>query len=71
MSVTISVRVEDHIKNDIEDLGYKPGEYLKMILYQEIQKEKSKKALQWLKKHRLNTDGATVEDSIRKDRDSR
>ena len=71
MSVTISVRVEDDIKNDIEDLGYKPGEYLKMILYQEIQKEKSKKALQWLKDHRLNTDGTTVEDKIRKDRDSR
>jgi hypothetical protein len=71
MSVTISIRVDDEIKENIEELGYKPGDYLKKILIQELKKEQSKKALLWLKKHRLKTIGKTAEELIRKDRDSK
>jgi hypothetical protein len=71
MSVTISIRVDDDIKQNIEELGYKPGVYLKKILIQELKKEKSKKALAWLKQHRLKTKGKTAEELIRKDRDSK
>ena len=71
MSVTISIRVEDEIKQDIEELGYKPGEYLKKILKQELKKERSLRALGWIKKHRLEGEGRTAEEIIREDRDSR
>ena len=71
MSVTISIRVDQDIKQNIEDLGYKPGDYLKKILIQELKKERSKKALAWLKKHKLKTKGKTAEELIRMDRDSK
>ena len=71
MSVTISIRVDDDIKQNIEDLGYKPGDYLKRILIKELKKEQAKKALLWLKKHRLESKGKTTEELIRKDRDSK
>jgi len=63
--------VEDEIKQDIEELGYKPGEFLKKILTQELKKERSQKALAWIKKHRLESAGRTAEEMIREDRDSR
>ena len=69
MSVTISIRIDDDIKQRIEELGFKPGEYLKKILAQDLKKERSKKALTWLKEHRLKTIGTTAEELIRKDRD--
>ncbi len=71
MSVTISVRVEDEIKQAIEELGYKPGEYMKKILIQELKKERSRRALAWIKNHRLETKGKPAEELIREDRDSR
>ena len=71
MSVTISLRVEDEIKQEIETLGYKPGEFLKKILIQELKKEQSLRALAWIEKNRLETDGKTAEQLIREDRDSR
>ncbi|MDP6154954.1 MAG: hypothetical protein QGH39_09025 [Candidatus Thermoplasmatota archaeon] len=71
MSVTISIRVEDEIKKDIEELGYKPGEYLKKILTQELKKERSLRALEWIKNHRLESEGRTAEELIREARDSR
>jgi hypothetical protein len=71
MSVTISIRVDEDIKQNIEALGYKPSDYLKKILIQELKKERSKKALAWFKKHRIKTKGNTAEELIRKDRDSK
>ena len=71
MSVTISVRVEAEIKQDIEGLGYKPGEYLKKILLHELKKERSRRALAWIKNHRLESKGKSAEELIREDRDSR
>ena len=71
MSVTISLRVEDEIKQEIELLGYKPGEYLKKILIQELKKERSLRALAWIEKNKLKPKGKTAEQLIREDRDSR
>ncbi|MDP7078739.1 MAG: hypothetical protein QF415_02530 [Candidatus Undinarchaeales archaeon] len=71
MSVTISVRVEDHIKREIEDLGYAPGEYLKLVLERELRRERSRKALVWIKKHRVPSKGELAEQLVRKARDMR
>ncbi len=70
MSATISVRVDEGVKKEIEELGYKPGEYLKMILENEPQKERAKRAISWLKAHKLPSGRKTVEEEIREDRDS-
>ncbi len=71
MSVTISIRVDDDIKKNIEELGYQPGEYLKKILIRELKKERSRNTISWLKKNRLKTKGTSAEDLIREDRDLR
>jgi hypothetical protein len=71
MSVTISIRVDDEIKRNIEELGYQPGEYLKKILIRELKKERARKTISWLKTHRLKTKGKPTEELIREDRDSR
>jgi len=71
MSVTISVRVNDEVKKKIEELGYTPSEYIKKILIQELKKERSRRAMAWLKAHRLPSGEKSVEEEIREDRDSR
>lgn len=71
MSVTISIRIDEEIKQSIEDLGYQPGEYLKKVLIRELKKERARNTLIWLKKNRLRTNGKLVEDIIREDRDAR
>ncbi len=71
MSVTISIRVDEEIKESIEELGYKPGEYLKEILIKELKRQRSRKTISWLKTHRLKTKGKPAEDLIREDRDSK
>ncbi|MEE8424044.1 MAG: hypothetical protein V3S49_05835 [Thermodesulfobacteriota bacterium] len=71
MSTTISVRVNEEIKKEIEELGHKPGEYIKMILENELQRERAKRALSWLKAHKLPPGKKTVAEEIRGDRDSR
>ena len=71
MSVTISVRVDDEIKREIEELGHTPSEYIRKILIRELKKEHSQKALAWLKTHRLPSEEKSVEEEIREERDSR
>lgn len=71
MSVTISIRVEDDIRQDIEELGYKPGEYLKKILARELKRERSRRALTWLKDNRIKSKEKSAEELVREDRDSR
>ncbi|UCE37567.1 MAG: hypothetical protein JSW00_19290 [Thermoplasmata archaeon] len=71
MSVTISIRVDEKIKESIEEMGYKPGEYLKEILIRELKKERARNTLSWLKTHRLKTKGKSTEKQIREDRESR
>ena len=71
MSAIISIRVEDEIRKDIEKLGYTPSEYIKKILIQELKRERSKKALTWLRANRLPGGKKQTQDLIRKDRDSR
>jgi hypothetical protein len=70
MSVTISIRVDEEIKQTIEDMGFNPGEYLKNILINQLKKEKSKRALDWLKKHKIKSRNKTAEELIRIDRDA-
>lgn len=70
MSVTLSIRVDDKIKKEIEELGYNPSEYIEKILIRELKKERSRRALAWLEAHRLPPGGEPVEEEIRKDRDS-
>jgi hypothetical protein len=71
MSVTISVRVDEEVKNEIEAMGYKPGEYIRRILIAELKKERGNEALSWLSEHRLKRKGKPSEELIRADRDSR
>lgn len=71
MSVTISVRVDDEVKKEIEELGYTPSEYIRKILIQELKKERSRRAVAWLKAHRLPAGEKPVEEEIREDRDLR
>lgn len=71
MSVTISVRVDEDVKNEIEAMGYKPGEYIRRILIAELKKERGREALSWLREHRLKSKGIPSEELIRADRDSR
>ena len=70
MSVTISVRVDDEVKKEIEELGYTPSEYIRKILIRELKKEHSRRAVEWLKKYRLPAGEKSVEEEIREDRDS-
>ena len=71
MSVTISIRVDDDVKEAIEDLGYNPGEYVKKVVLKELRKERSLAALNWLKKNRLPPGKKSGVEMIREDRDSR
>ena len=71
MSVIISIRVEDTTVKEIEEMGYKPGDYTKKALEKTLRKEKSRRALEWLEKHRLPAGGKTGTELIREDRDSR
>ncbi|MGC1122786.1 MAG: antitoxin [Candidatus Methanofastidiosia archaeon] len=71
MSVTISVRVDDEVKKEIEELGYNPSEYVRKILIQELKKERSWRAIAWLEAHRLPPGEKSAEEEIREDRDSR
>lgn len=71
MSVTISIRVDDDVKRDIEELGYRPGEYLKRILMEELKRERSLQSLEWISKHRVEPEGPPAEQLIRENRDSR
>jgi hypothetical protein len=69
MSVTISIRIDEELRDSIEDMGFTPGEYLKMILIKELKKERSRRTLNWLKKNRLKGLARSSEDLIREDRD--
>ena len=66
MSVTISVRIDENVKDEIEQLGYKPSEYIKNLIDKEIKKEKAKRALSWIRKNRLPAGEKTVEEEIQK-----
>ncbi|MBU7034524.1 MAG: hypothetical protein HXS49_04990 [Theionarchaea archaeon] len=67
----IAVRVDDKIKGEIEKLGYNPSEYIEKILIRELKKERSRRALAWLEAHRLPPGEGSVDEEIRKERDSR
>jgi hypothetical protein len=69
MSVTISIRIDEDVRDSIEDLGFTPGEYLKMILIKELKKERARRTLEWLKKNRLKGLAKSSEDMIREDRE--
>ena len=69
MSEIISVRVDDDIKKEIEKMGYTPSEFVKAVILKEIKRERSKMALEWLKKNRIKGGKRPVEDNIREDRD--
>ncbi len=69
MSVTISIRIEEELRDSIEDMGFTPGEYLKMILIKELKKERARRTTDWLKKNRLEGHAKSSEDLIREDRD--
>jgi len=71
MSVTISIRVEEKTKDEIEELGYTPSEYIKTILKKELKMERRKRALERLKTKRLPPGGRTGTEITRKLRDSR
>ncbi len=70
MSVTISVRVEDHVKREIEELGYTPSEFLRHLLERELRRERSRKALAWINEHRIPLGGTPAKRLVREDRDT-
>lgn len=71
MSVTISVRVEDGVRREIEALGVTPGEFLRSALERELRRERSRRALAWLGEHRARHRGTSAEELVREDRDAR
>ena len=71
MSAVISVRVEDDIKEEIERLGHNPSDYLRALLLRELRRDRSARAIEWLKKNRLPAGKQPSYHSIRQDRDSR
>ena len=70
MSITISVRVEDQIKEDIEKLGYTPGDFTKRALMKELKRVKHQNAMDYFKENPLPPGEEPVEVMIRRDRDS-
>jgi hypothetical protein len=71
MSVVISIRVAESVKEDIEKLGYSPAEYTKRVLLRELKRDRGKEAMEWLKKNRLPAGAKSTTEMIREDRDSR
>lgn len=71
MGSVISIRVEDDVVADIERLGFKPGEYLKRILENEIRKDRSRLALGRLRARMAPKGPEPAQTLIRRDRDSR
>ena len=71
MSTTISIRVDEEVLKAIEDLGYKPGVYVKKVLLKELRKDRARSALDWLWKNRLPPGKKSSAEMIREDRDSR
>ncbi len=69
-SVVVSVRIPVEVKRGIEELGYEPARFAKQAILDAIKREKSKKALAWLKEHRVVLD-EDVSVTIRRDRDDR
>ena len=67
----MSVRIEEELKQQIEDLGYRPGEFIKQMLDREVKKAQSRRALEWIKDNRVPGGSKNTEDMIRRDRDMR
>jgi len=70
MSKIVSVRLEDEYIETINEMGLKPGPFMRELLIREIQKRKRKEALKWAKENREPASIDIVKE-IRKDRDSR
>jgi len=70
MSVVISFRVDDEEIVEVEKLGYKAPDYAKRAFEKELRRERSRKALDFFKKHRIIDPTTTSEEMIREDRDS-
>jgi len=62
------VRIPEEVKRGIEELGYEPTRVAKQAILDAIRRERSKKALAWLKEHRFALD-EDVSVTIRRDRD--
>lgn len=71
MSSVVSVRIDDEKVAEIRRLGYKPSEYISMILDIQLRLERSRESLEWFRRNRFRTKGVTGKQMIRKDRDSR
>lgn len=67
-SVVLSVRIPEEVKRVIEELGYEPTRFAKQAILDAIRRERSRKALVWLKEHRVVLD-EEVAVMIRRDRD--
>jgi hypothetical protein len=71
MTVVISLRVEEKDVAEIESMGYKPSDYAKKALEKELQKERTRRAIEYIRKNRFNDPSLKAEEMIRADRDSR
>lgn len=71
MSSVVSVRIDEEKIAEIRKLGFKPSEYLSMILDAQLRLERSKESIEWFRRNRLRRKGRTGSEMIRKDRDSR
>ena len=71
MSEVISVRVNEGTREIIEEMGYTPSEYIRMILDRELRRERSRKALEFFEKNSLPGGKRSTTEMIREDRDSR
>ena len=69
-SKIVSVRLEDEYIEKINEMGFKPGPFMRELLIKEIQKRKRKEALNWAEENREPAMIDIVKE-IRKGRDTR
>lgn len=70
MSKIVSIRLEEEYIDIINEMGLKPGPFMRELLIKEIQKRKRMEALKWAQENREPAIIDIVKE-IRKDRDSR
>ncbi|MDG6225898.1 MAG: hypothetical protein QCI82_10345 [Candidatus Thermoplasmatota archaeon] len=71
VTTVVSIRVNDETLDEIRRMGYKPSEYLAMILEARLRMDRSRPSIGWFRNNRLKSKGITGTELIREDRDSR
>ena len=71
MSVTVSVRLDENEIKAIEEMGLKPGEFIKELVRKELKKRRALDTLEWLRENLIDAPEPDSTQIIRELRDSR